>query len=65
VLSLPVTDNALFKEDIMSDSTYSVVLDLDGSYLYDDSGYVIYAQAEEQSSVPLNFTGAKINDILG
>lgn len=65
VLSLPVTDNALFKEDIMSDSTYSVVLDLDGSYLYDDSGYVIYAQSEEQSSVSLKFTGAKINDILG
>lgn len=65
VLNLPVTDNALFKEDIMSDSTYSVVLDSAGSYLYDDNGYVIYAQSEEQSSVPIGFTGTKINDILG
>ena len=64
-LSLPVTDNALFKEDIITDSTYSVVLDLDGNYIYDDNDYVLYAQSEEQGTVHLEFAGNTINKILG
>lgn len=65
LLSLPVVDNALFKEDIDTDSTYAATLDIDGSYLYDGNDYVIYSQTESQSQGRLNFKWQDINNILG
>ena len=65
LLSLPVVDNALFKEDIDTDSTYAATLDINGSYLYDGNDYVIYSQTESQSQGRLNFKWQDINNILG
>lgn len=65
LLSLPVVDNALFKEDIDTDSTYAATLDIEGSYLYDGNDYVIYSQTESQSQGRLNFKWQDINNILG